>query len=183
MDRVAMSGGGQRGVTLIELLTVLAIVAILLSIAIPSFREFMMATRTSTQANDLLADLSIARSEAVKYARRTEVQATGGDWTTGWFVWTDLNGDNVVDANEVVRRQGEAEEEFTIRAGDAGGAVTTVAFGITGTLVAPAGANPVEFAVCRPDDLVARSRGIRLLRSGRAEVQTLGSNAVVNTCP
>lgn len=170
-----------RGYSIIELMTVVAIVAIMLGIAVPSFQEFVVNYRTSVQTNDLLSDLAIARSEAVKYARRTEVRAETGDWTDGWIVWTDLDTDGSVDESEVVKRHGEAEPEFTIEAGDTSGIpANLIAFGVTGAVIAPAGTNPIEFAVCRPDNDADRSRGIRLERSGRAESRNAATNTSVN---
>lgn len=170
-----------RGYSIIELVTVVAVLAIMLGFAVPSFQEFVTNYRTSVQTNDLLSDLAIARTEAVKYARRTEVRAEGGDWTNGWIVWTDLNADGTADVDEVVKRHGVAEPEFTILAGDAGGnPVPTIAFGVTGTLVTPAGAVAVEFAVCRPDNDPLKSRGIVLIPSGRAQSQKADDNNAVN---
>lgn len=180
MQASARLGRRQRGFSIIELVTVLAIAAIMLGFAIPSFQEFVVNYRTSVQTNDLLADLAIARSEAVKYARRTEVRAEAGGWTDGWIVWTDLNGDDGIDDDEVVKRHGAAEEDFTIAAGDTGGtAATIVAFGVTGTVIAPVGNLPIEFAICRPDNDNARSRGIRLERSGRAESRKAETNDTI----
>lgn len=162
-------------------MTVVAILAIVLGIGIPSFQEFMVNNRTSVQTNALLSDLAIARSEAVKYARRTEVRAEAGGWADGWFVWTDLDSDNTVDDNEVVRRQGAAEEDFTIEAGDSdGAAVTLVAFGVTGTLVDPPDGVSAEFAVCRPDGDASKSRGIVVAPSGRAESQKAENNTSIS---
>lgn len=174
-------GCKARGYSIIELMTVVAIVAIMLGFAVPSFQEFITNYRTSVQTNDLLSDLAIARSEAVKYARRTEVRAEGGDWGNGWIVWTDLNADGNPDTEEVVKRHGVAEPEFTIRAGDVGGnPAPIVAFGVTGTVVAPAGAVRVEFAICRPDNDPQKSRGIVLIPSGRAESQKADDNNAVS---
>lgn len=181
MRQTPSSARRSRGFSIIELVTVVAIVAIMLGMAVPSFQEFIVNYRTSVQTNDLLSDLAIARSEAVKYARQTEVRAETGDWTDGWIVWTDLDGDGNVDEPEVVKRHGEAEPEFTIEAGDTGGLpATVVAFGVTGTVIAPAGTNPIEFAICRPDNDADRSRGIRLERSGRAESRKAATNTAMN---
>ena len=48
-----------------------AIAAILLALAAPSFQSAMVTSRTATLSNDLLAALQLARSEAIK--RRTVV--------------------------------------------------------------------------------------------------------------
>lgn len=172
----------QRGFSIIELVTVIAILGIMLGFALPNFQEFVTNYRTSVQTNDLLADIALARGEAVKYSRPTEIRSVGGDWAAGWFVGTDLNGDGNIDGDEIVKRHGPAEEDFTIAAGVQGGAATPlVTFGPTGTVTLPAGNNPIEFAICRPDNDTARSRGIALARTGRAEARKVVTNLTV-TC-
>lgn len=54
------------GVTLVELLTTLAVAAILLAIAIPSFTGTVVSNRLTTAANALVASLGQARLEAIR---------------------------------------------------------------------------------------------------------------------
>lgn len=167
----------HRGFSIIELVTVVAIAAIMLGFAIPSFQEFVVNYRTSVQTNDLLADLAIARGEAVKFSRNTIVRAEGGNWSAGWIVGTDLDGDGDVTGDEIVKRQGAAQQDFTIMAGLQGGVATdAITFGPSGSVLLPAGGAPIEFAICRPDLDPAKSRGISLLRSGRAESRKADDN-------
>jgi type IV fimbrial biogenesis protein FimT len=180
--RVGMRSRRSRiaGYTLIELMTTVAIVAILLGFAAPAFQEFIVNYRTSVQTNDLLADLALARSEAVKLARRSEVRAELGGWTNGWVVGTDLNADGNIDGDEIIKRHGPAEPDFTIVAGTVAGApVASIIYGVTGTVVGPAGATNLEVAICRPDGDDARSRGIEISQSGRAASQQAADNATI----
>ena len=55
----------HRGFTVIELMTVLVIAGVLLSLAIPSFRELLARNRVEGVAAELSTDLQYARSEAV----------------------------------------------------------------------------------------------------------------------
>lgn len=54
-----------RGLTMIELMVGIAIVAILLALAVPSLRLFMMQQRLKATASELLADIQAARSTAL----------------------------------------------------------------------------------------------------------------------
>jgi prepilin-type N-terminal cleavage/methylation domain-containing protein len=58
-----------RGFTVIELMTVMVIAAILLVIAAPSFNDMLAKRRLEGQANELVTDLSYAKSEAVQRNR------------------------------------------------------------------------------------------------------------------
>ena len=72
----------------------------------------MMNARMTGQANDLMADLNIARSEAIKRNLRvylctsnngTSCTATPGPqpWAQGWLIFVDANGDGVKNAAEL----------------------------------------------------------------------------------
>jgi type IV fimbrial biogenesis protein FimT len=55
----------QHGLTLTELLIVVAVAAILLTVAVPSFRPLFARWQLEGVANELHADLQYARSQAV----------------------------------------------------------------------------------------------------------------------
>jgi len=76
----------QRGFTLIEAMTVLAILAVIAGVGAPSFVWFNQATQIRGATFDLVADLDFARSEAVKRNDDVIVAPRNGDWTNGWTV-------------------------------------------------------------------------------------------------
>ena len=86
-----------RGVTLIELIVALAIIAVLLAGAVPSFVRFVSNHRASTATNDLVHGIALARSEALKRSRRVYVAPLGGHWRDGWAVFVDRNDNRAFD--------------------------------------------------------------------------------------
>jgi prepilin-type N-terminal cleavage/methylation domain-containing protein len=69
IDRIrgrAPRASATRGFTLIELMIAIAVFAILLAIAVPSFRDASLAARLGSIANNMVASVQLARSEAIK---------------------------------------------------------------------------------------------------------------------
>lgn len=56
----------NKGFTFIELIITLTVAGILLALAVPGMNNFIQDERLSGQANELVADLNTARSEAIK---------------------------------------------------------------------------------------------------------------------
>jgi type IV fimbrial biogenesis protein FimT len=114
MEAVPQSWKRASGFTLIEMLMTIAIAAILMGIAIPSFRYITNANRIASELNGLLGDLQLARAEAIKEGRTVSVcQSSDGatctnstDWHTGWIVFSDPTNVGVYDAGETyIRKQ------------------------------------------------------------------------------
>ena len=70
----------SRGFTLVELLIVVAIAAILLTLAAPAFNDMLARQRMEGQVNEFVTDLQYARSESV-HRNRNVVLLTGGAGT------------------------------------------------------------------------------------------------------
>lgn len=73
------------GFTSIELMTVVVIAGVLLVLALPSFNDLMDRRRVEGLANELVTDLSYAKTEAVQRNRNTVVRTDPGG-TTCWIV-------------------------------------------------------------------------------------------------
>jgi len=126
----------RNGFTLIELMIALGLAAIVLTLGVPSFRAMTQENRMVTQLNDLTADLSLARSEAIKRGAsvtvcRRDVNDDGADdvaangdqcaataagtvpWNSGWIAFLDVNRNSRLDndADE------DSDDEIVLRVG------------------------------------------------------------------
>jgi len=106
------------GYTLVELITILAIVSILLTIAIPGFQWLSARTRISTSVNLFLSHLYQARSEAVNREQVVVLcPSTDGrlcvadyrQWADGYIVFVDGDRNMLRDADEQVLRYFQGE--------------------------------------------------------------------------
>ena len=124
-----MSWRQITGFTLLELMVTIAIMAILLAIGVPSFQSSLRSNRVATTSNELLASLSLARSEGIKSTRGGGVCASangtscGTDWNQGWMVWTEKDGDGTYDNDETVVRYSQGKPRLQVT-----GSAATVAF-------------------------------------------------------
>ncbi len=97
------------GFTLLELMVTVAVAAILLALALPSFQQTLRSNRVATSTNALLGALALARSEAIRTTHTSSLCASssgtacGGTWTDGFLVWTDSNANGVLNAGETVK--------------------------------------------------------------------------------
>ncbi|HEX5539767.1 MAG TPA: GspH/FimT family protein [Methylophilaceae bacterium] len=85
----------QAGFTLIELMVSITIVAIIATIAVPSFTEFSASQRVKAAASNLFISILQARSEAIKRDATVTLSPIDGDWAKGWIMqnpaFPDLN--------------------------------------------------------------------------------------------
>ncbi len=105
-----MKQHAQTGFTVTELAMATVIVAILLALAIPSLTTLTKNKRITTQANDFISTLVLARSQALKRVSRVTVciSANGavcigtGGWEQGWIVFVDTNNNAQVNGGEEI---------------------------------------------------------------------------------
>lgn len=91
-----------KGFTFLDLLLTLAAIGIISSIALTNLAHLQQSQQLRGTSQSLMSHLLLARSEAVKRKRPVIVAAEGGSWSAGWLVFADLNGNNLVDADDIV---------------------------------------------------------------------------------
>ena len=90
---------------MVELLTVLAIVAILAASAVPNLGAVLQAQRLKVASNDLFGSIGMTRAQAL--ARNARVQlsprdAAGTDWSRGWIVFVDRDNNGLPGAGDEI---------------------------------------------------------------------------------
>ena len=71
-----MAKSRPGGFTLVELMVTLTVLAILVGVALPSFRDMILNNRRTAIVNDLVSSLLLARSEAIKRGQPVSVCAS-----------------------------------------------------------------------------------------------------------
>lgn len=90
------------GFSLIEMMVAIAVMAILLLVALPSFQTTMLSVKLRSYSNELVASIYLARSEAIKSNSTVTLCASStgtscdGEWNQGWII---LNNNNVIQSH------------------------------------------------------------------------------------
>ena len=93
----------NRGFSLIELMVTLAIVAILITAAAPSFRSLLVGSDIQAESDAAKQLLKLARSEAIKRGAPVVVTAQGNDWGANWFLFAEkAPANNTYDGTDTI---------------------------------------------------------------------------------
>ena len=185
----------SAGFTLVEVLFTVVILTVLLALGVPSLRDFFRNARMTSAANELLSDINIARTEAIK--RRAVVTvcastdplaatpvcaATDATSFAGWLAFVDdadpavahaNDGNAVIDSGETILRRHQLLPTGTTAKSDTG----FVSFADTG-FMRPVGTVPsaTRVVICDERRNVAvgsdrsAARAVTISPTGRAGV-------------
>ena len=110
------------GATVLELMVTLAVAALLATTGVPSFQAYLQRQHVTAAVNRLHHDLAFARSQAV-YRNAVVIAcpgdpetgcSPGSDWSAGWIVFEDADGDQALSAAETVARHAQLAEDVRI---------------------------------------------------------------------
>jgi type IV fimbrial biogenesis protein FimT len=158
------------GFTLVELLVTITVAGVLLAVAIPSFIDVTLGSKLGSYANNLVASVYLARSEAIK--RNTPVTlcvstngtscATGG-WQQGWIV---LVGTTVIQIQPALNGSGSGSTGLSGLKISEASSISSLTFQPTGV-----GATTAILKVCRATPTVGnQERVVTISLTGQATV-------------
>jgi type IV fimbrial biogenesis protein FimT len=161
MNRRTRTSGGF---TLIEMMIAITVMAILIAVAVPSYRDASLGSQLRSSANQLFGSITLARSEAIKRNAVVTLCASSdgetciGAWEQGWIV-LDAGA-----AMPVIHRQHAAPTGFRISATAGLGSLSFQPIG--------AGATSTTFTVCRATPSIGKQeRVVTVDATGRGWVK------------
>lgn len=174
----------QAGFTLVELMVVVALVAIVASVATPSLRGMLVRNRTAAASNEFVSSVLRARSEAVSRNAcvtlcRSTLEATppqcdaGDDWRVGWIAFVNASCDAAAtqpQSDRIVLRAGPLDPALSLTATATNGSV--LMFSATGN--ARAG-DAGRFDLKHGTQPLSSDRGICLNAQGHVRLVAAGA--------
>jgi len=103
-----------HGFSLLELLFAMVILAVILTIAIPSFQQMLASTHTYNQTRELYAAIQLTRSYAVTKKSRATLTHDNG-WNSPWYIYVDRNNNGKRDEDEPILWEGFPSAHVHIR--------------------------------------------------------------------
>ncbi len=164
----------QDGLTVIELLIILAAIAVVVMISVPGSSVVLEHYRLKAATADLAGSLQSAKAEAAQRNSTVKVCPSSngrfcrndGNWNHGWLVYSDGNGDGTVQEIEFIEAYGAPSQKVRVIA--TGAVQQAAAFTLAG-LVPTDGNEAGEFHICH-EGLNARSKIVHIDAEGWVEV-------------
>lgn len=187
-----------HGFTLIEVMVVVAIIAVLAALATPSFTPIIERWRVRQAAEDLQGTLYYARSEAIKRAGNVIVAkngnaagcttaATNTEWGCGWRVFFDANSNGSQDPcvatdtpNECDLQVAPSPTRIEIKLPDSTGSITVDRWGMLSHTGGAATPTSMSFELMPKDKTLADASAVKLCTGTGGRIARIKGS---ETCP
>lgn len=164
----------QWGLTLVELMIALAMMAVVLAVSVPSFARLQGNYHLRSSTHRLVAAINLARTEAlgrrlsVSLCPSVEGESCAGDYSSGWILFRDFDRDRQLDPgiDEIILRAPGLPEGYTVT--DRGGsrlATQTISYSPDGS-----SRHNQTLLLCAPDRQRVEPYSIVLNLVGRVRV-------------
>lgn len=196
-----------EGFTVVEMMVVVAIVAVVVAFGIPSYKSVTVQNRMAGEINDISTDVELARSAAIKQGlpvticpsanasstpNGTTPSCSGtANWNTGWIVFIDTTGNqtfNTGSGDTLLRAHAGFQGTDTL-AGSSGsaatgpfsGTISYLTFNRMGGTSIGGGTNFAALTLHDSGNTLAWRRCLVVSYAGLSSIDTQTSNAGV--CP
>lgn len=167
----------NNGFTLVEMLTALAVAAILTFVAIPLADDLLARQRASMALRSFTDSLRYARTHAVLHQTGVTMRAQQNNWAAGWMIFEDPNQNATYDSQERPLLQRTPRETLVISGNQP--VASYIHFNMQGEpQLAGGGFQAGTVTICSPSTPEKRTRLI-MARSGRLRV----SSEEASSCP
>lgn len=181
----------QAAFTLIELMITLVAAFIMVMWAVPNMRSLLLNNRITTKTNELVRTINYARSEAIIRNGVTieilpgvfdenglptseNTLPVNNEWGQGWRLWVDINNDNNLDPQDVVKIFEFKNDQIIINDPQN---LPSLQYLIRGRV-----ATPYVFYICNQKHL--QGRIVQVRPTGRVESERCSLNGTnENPCP
>lgn len=160
----------EQGLSLLELITVLAIVSILTLSALPAIGEWQRELTLQTSTQTLMRSLALARQEAVVQGARVHL-TNNQTWEKGWTIFADRDSDAIQDDDEPLILSQGAISDIRIRGNSP--VSHRITYRENGASVLPNGGMQLGTITLCAVPATARGYAIRIAKGGRARIEQL----------
>ena len=161
-NKPVASASLSYGLTLVELVITMAVLAVLLSISIPSFTPLIERWRTNQALSELESILFYARSEGIRrggnlsltrISDNSNCASTTKEWQCGWQLIQDSNQDGMSDSGTAPIKTNNSFNKIIISASDLGNKITIDRWGKLSLLDGDNSVSSFSFSAYPPSKL------------------------------
>jgi len=167
----------QQAFTLIEILVTLAVVAILVTVALPNTQSMLLNNQIISKTNDFISAINYVRTEAIlNPGRILQIEPLDSSWNNkGWQIIENIGG------TEEILKIFEYSDSILVKktAGQCSASdLTSICYKAKGRIQ-----YPYQFLICHPN-YPQGARIVRIEKIGRASTEScaLGEGSCPSSC-